>query len=100
MLEVTNTPWKERVLYQMVLRPDGERMTARFDKRLHVSPFLGQDFTYRLSVGPTAEPGAIETDRNFEVAVDVHQAGADVGDIGDGATIRPRCWKPDSDCNC
>ena len=89
VLEVTNTPWKERVLYQTMLRPDGDRLTARFAKQLHVSPFLGQDFTYRLSVGPTAEPGAIETGRNLEVAVDVHQGDADLGDVGDDAEDDP-----------
>jgi len=38
--EVTNTPWGERHAYVI---PDG---AGRFDKALHVSPFLGMDHGY------------------------------------------------------
>ncbi len=77
VLEVTNTPWKERVLYRAVLRPDGDRMTAWFDKRLHVSPFLGEDFVYRLSVGATTEPAATTAPHDLAMAIDVHRAEPD-----------------------
>jgi len=54
VLEVTNTPWKERHRYALSLEPDGPepdaRLTARFDKKLHVSPFLDQDYHYDLAV--------------------------------------------------
>ena len=47
--EVTSTPWKERTLYWM--RPAGEGPAHRFDlpKRMHVSPFMPMDLSYRWS---------------------------------------------------
>jgi uncharacterized protein len=50
VLEVTNTPWKERHWYVL----DGARARdGRFAKALHVSPFLPSDGTYRVELeGP------------------------------------------------
>ncbi len=48
LLEVTNTPWKERHCYPVALQPDGPDLTARFGKELHVSPFLDLHRTYTL----------------------------------------------------
>lgn len=50
VLEVTNTPWKERHWYVL----DGARARGgRFDKALHVSPFLPPDGAYRVELeGP------------------------------------------------
>ncbi len=53
VLEVTNTPWKERHRYAVGLVPDANdpaTLVAEFDKALHVSPFLGQDHRYRLRI--------------------------------------------------
>jgi DUF1365 family protein len=54
VLEVTNTPWKERTTYAVALEPhtSGERrgVGAVFAKTLHVSPFLDEAFTYRLLI--------------------------------------------------
>lgn len=51
VLEVTNTPWKERHRYVApLLADDVAELTAEFDKRLHVSPFLGLPLRYRLTV--------------------------------------------------
>jgi DUF1365 family protein len=50
VLEVTNTPWHERHAYVI----DGGAGEHRFDKELHVSPFLGMDQEYRLRIN---EPG-------------------------------------------
>ncbi len=56
VLEVTNTPWKERHRYPMALESaqsesvDGCKFSAEFDKVLHVSPFLDEDYRYRLSI--------------------------------------------------
>ncbi len=56
VLEVTNTPWKERHRYPMTLQQtdvsgDGRpRLAAEFDKVLHVSPFLHEDYRYRLTI--------------------------------------------------
>jgi DUF1365 family protein len=47
--EVTNTPWKERTHYPVALDRGDERTWATtFDKTLHVSPFLDEDFRYTL----------------------------------------------------
>lgn len=50
VLEVTNTPWKERHRYPIVWSPpahDGWSSSV-VDKQLHVSPFLDEDFRYDL----------------------------------------------------
>jgi uncharacterized protein len=54
--EVTNTPWGERHAYVLAGDSDGPVLHDRFDKRLHVSPFMGmdQEYLWRASVpGPT-----------------------------------------------
>ena len=51
--EVTNTPWKERHGYAFGLVADRGRLRARFDKQLHVSPFLTEDQHYDLSLDAT-----------------------------------------------
>ncbi|NNF55410.1 MAG: DUF1365 family protein [Acidimicrobiales bacterium] len=49
--EVTNTPWKERTHYPLLLeRQETGVWSATFDKSLHVSPFLGQDYFYNLRI--------------------------------------------------
>ncbi len=53
---VTNTPWGESHSYVL----EAERATARiargsFEKRLHVSPLMGMDLVYRLSMGVPGE---------------------------------------------
>jgi DUF1365 family protein len=53
VLEVTNTPWKERCWYVIVVDPDRPAGPWDFPKQLHVSPFLAMDLTYRLrAAGP------------------------------------------------
>jgi len=61
VLEVTNTPWKERHRYPIELAADNGRLTSVFDKELHVSPFLGMKYRYVFSV----------LDRDDRVAVDI-----------------------------
>lgn len=68
VLEVTNTPWKERHRYPIALQPPGTgpglvpsgtgkgtraMRTARFSKELHVSPFFDEDFDYLIGIGET-----------------------------------------------
>lgn len=48
VLEVTNTPWKERCWYVVDVRAAGPDGTWEFPKEMHVSPFLAMDLTYRL----------------------------------------------------
>lgn len=58
VLEVTNTPWKERHRYPIRLIRDGEQFVASFPKQLHVSPFLEEDFVYEFSI-QDSEAGCI-----------------------------------------
>lgn len=57
VLEVTNTPWKERHRYPTSLTAPTAYgwMTATMDKELHVSPFLDESFRYDLRLRGTAE---------------------------------------------
>jgi uncharacterized protein len=70
VLEVTNTPWKERHRYVLRLeaRPHGLARTfvAAVPKVLHVSPFLGERFDYRIAL-----TGAVDSDRMFNESVDL-----------------------------
>lgn len=61
VLEVTNTPWKERIRYPLVLGSSGTSFGQHFEKAMHVSPFLGMDHRYRLSL----------EDRDDRVAIDI-----------------------------
>lgn len=62
VLEVTNTPWHERIRYPVVFRQDGGSLRAEFDKLMHVSPFLDMDYRYRLAVREDGERIAIDLD--------------------------------------
>lgn len=44
--EVTNTPWRERTTYVIPCHPDQQSHQHRFDKQMHVSPFMPMDMTY------------------------------------------------------
>lgn len=61
VLEVTNTPWKERHRYPLALDATDGWLHSSFDKTLHVSPFLGMDHRYELRVA----------DRDDRVAIDI-----------------------------
>lgn len=50
VLEVTNTPWKERYRYPIALQKSDGSYRASFSKELHVSPFLDQEFVYEFSM--------------------------------------------------
>ncbi|NNE95701.1 MAG: DUF1365 domain-containing protein [Acidimicrobiales bacterium] len=69
--EVSNTPWKERTHYPVPLErvADG-RWETTFDKSLHVSPFLHEDYRYRLTVS--------DLDPTLEVGINVLAADDDV----------------------
>lgn len=66
LLEVTNTPWKERHLYPVALTTDGPHRVARFAKRLHVSPFLDEAHVYELRL--RGRDGG----RMIDMTLDVH----------------------------
>ncbi len=61
--EVTNTPWKERTQYPVALTTaDDVTWSTEFDKTLHVSPFLDEDYRYRLSITDDAPELEIRID--------------------------------------
>ena len=54
VLEVTNTPWKERHRYATALTASSDGgYTASIDKVLHVSPFLDEGYRYDISLRAT-----------------------------------------------
>ena len=67
VLEVTNTPWKQRHRYPLAFSSDGDSLRAEFDKDLHVSPFLGMDYGYDLRIA----------DRDDRVAIDIDVIDSD-----------------------
>ena len=77
VVEVTNTPWKERHRYAVVLRratrSDGaSRFRGRVPKRMHVSPFLDESLEYVIDLW--TDPGAAAT---LNLAIDVVAPGSD-----------------------
>lgn len=64
VLEVTNTPWKERHPYPIALSLPGEEgwMTASTAKHLHVSPFLHEDFRYDVRLRGSDQRVELELD--------------------------------------
>jgi len=47
LIEVTNTPWGEKHHYVLDLRSYRENETVDFEKRMHVSPFMPMNRSYR-----------------------------------------------------
>lgn len=65
VLEVTNTPWKERHRYACALTPTNDGgFTAVVDKVLHVSPFLDEGYRYHVTLRADGE-------RSLTVGIDV-----------------------------
>jgi DUF1365 family protein len=55
LAEVTNTPWGERHAYVLSAADDADgELVGSSAKVLHVSPFMGMDYTYRWQVTPPA----------------------------------------------
>ncbi len=46
VLQVTNTPWREKILYVVCAIPGMRNQCQRFAKEMHVSPFHPMDMTY------------------------------------------------------
>jgi uncharacterized protein len=76
VLEVTNTPWKERHRYAIELREAGRREgeAARFRGRvrkvLHVSPFLDEQLDYNIDLW-----AGTDADATLDLAIDVVTPG-------------------------
>lgn len=69
VLEVTNTPWKERHRYPIALARDGAWLRSDVGKELHVSPFL--DEAHRYDVRLRGD------ERRLHLGIDVVPDGAD-----------------------
>ena len=62
VLEVSNTPWKERIRYPIALDIADGWWQGRTDKALHVSPFLGEDHRYDVRVRGDGSGIALDVD--------------------------------------
>ena len=67
VLQVTNTPWGERVWYVLTTRNEARRERFVFDKRMHVSPFNDMNMQYHCLL---LKPG-----RRLLVHLENHRAG-------------------------
>lgn len=72
ILEVTNTPWKERKVYVLPCQPEQKYQRIDFSKDLHVSPFFSMDMNYQLHCN---EPGS-----HHSLHLENHQCGNKVFD--------------------
>jgi DUF1365 family protein len=74
VLEVTNTPWKERTVYPLELAADGDPGACRFvgstRKTMHVSPFLDEAFDYAIAL-------AFPAPDRIELSIDVMPLGGE-----------------------
>ena len=71
--EVTNTPWGERHAYVLAGGESSSMvLDGQFAKALHVSPFMGMDYRYRVGASTPAE--------NLAVHIDSSRAGETVFD--------------------
>jgi uncharacterized protein len=77
VVEVTNTPWKERHRYAVKLVAaehvdrDTTQFTGRMPKVLHVSPFLDEEFDYVIGLW------ADRNDASLDLAIDVVRPDTD-----------------------
>ncbi|GAB1256804.1 DUF1365 domain-containing protein [Aurantivibrio plasticivorans] len=55
VLEVTNTPWREKCRYVLECDPSNDVQRKSFEKSMHVSPFFDMDMVYRWVGG---KPGS------------------------------------------
>lgn len=46
VLQVTNTPWREKILYILPVNPESKNQVSVFSKEMHVSPFNPMDMQY------------------------------------------------------
>jgi len=122
VLEVTNTPWRERVWYTVDARPgavsdpqhgvsvaevdDRGRIRSEFPKLLHVSPFMEIDMTYRFTATPPSDRLWLRlenlkidgdlVDKVFDADLSLLRSPLDVGTLRSAAIRHPfqtlRVW--------
>lgn len=66
VLEVTNTPWKKRVSYVLPCDPGRALQRIRFNKSLHVSPFLPMDMQYEWRGNTPGKGISINIDNSID----------------------------------
>ena len=82
LADVTNTPWGERHAYLLAdPAAGGRRLSGRFAKQLHVSPFQGMEHTYEARATQPAE--------TLSVQIDSHRDGETVFDATLALRRRP-----------
>lgn len=82
--EITNTPWGERHAYVLSADENGKTHGIEFQKRFHVSPFLGMDYRYRWGFSPP--------ERLLNVHMENHAPGADSATFDATLTLERRPW--------
>ena len=55
VLQVTNTPWRERILYVLQTEEHKKKQSFQFLKEMHVSPFNPMDMEYRCHMNTHEE---------------------------------------------
>lgn len=84
--EITNTPWKERHAYVLPVADatrQGRALHWQFDKRFHVSPFIGMQRRYHWSFTPPAADLIVHMDvmaasgREFDASLNLRRRPLD-----------------------
>ncbi len=89
ILEVTNTPWKERVRYVLPCDPQARTQRIQFAKEMHVSPFLPMNMRYEFRCNNPGDKVAVHL-RNLENDDCVFDATVALRNQGSGQHIK---WK-------
>lgn len=74
LLDVTNTPWKESTQYVLACDSSVEQQSIRFDKAMHVSPFMPMDMQYQWT-GAAPDEQLNFSLSNFKNGIKVFDAG-------------------------
>lgn len=87
ILEVTNTPWKERVRYVLPCDPEARTQRIKFGKEMHVSPFLPMSMCYEFRCNNPGEKVAVHL-RNLENDQCVFDATVALSNQGCGQQVK------------
>jgi DUF1365 family protein len=77
VLEVTNTPWKERTRYALLLKPaeNADGFVTTVAKAMHVSPFLDERYVYAVALSGGGVPDSLTL--SIDVIDDVDRRGSE-----------------------
>ncbi len=91
--EVTSTPWGERHAYVLARTAEGEVLTGEFEKKLHVSPFMGMEQRYLWHVAAPASTLSVHIEsreherRAFDATLALRRSALTCGSLA-GVTAR------------